>query len=80
MLACWDIFGVIMTKEVFIKSITTYAVTISGKKRAEISVDINLNKEEVIATAKEIVAKWIDGKEIIKEIFVPNKLVNFVVK
>ena len=71
---------IIAPKEVFIKSTTTYAVTISGKKRAEISVDINLNKEEVIATAKEIVAKWIDGKEIIKEIFVPNKLVNFVVK
>jgi leucyl-tRNA synthetase len=67
-------------EEVFVKSSVTYAVTISGKKRAEISVDANLGKDEVIAVAKEAATKWIDGKEMIKEIFVPNKLVNFVVK
>ena len=67
-------------EEVFVKSSVTYAITISGKKRAEISVDANLGKDEVIAVAKEAASKWIDGKEMIKEIFVPNKLVNFVVK
>ncbi len=66
--------------EVFEKSSITYAITISGKKRAEIDVDASLGKDEVIAVAKEAAAKWIDGKEIIKEIFVPNKLVNFVVR
>ncbi len=64
--------------EVFVKSSVTYAVTISGKKRAEISVDANSSKEEIIAAAKEAGAKWLEGKEIKKEIFVPNKLVNFV--
>jgi len=64
--------------EVFVKSTVTYAVTISGKKRAEIKVDSNASKEEIIAMAKEAGAKWLDGKEIKKEIFVPNKLVNFV--
>ncbi len=67
-------------EEVFVKSSITYAVTISGKKRTEISVDASLSKEEVIAVAKEAAKKWIDGKEIIKEIVVPNKLVNLVVK
>jgi len=67
-------------EEVFVKNSTTYAVTISGKKRAEIEVDSNLPKNEIIAIAKEAASKWIDGKEMIKEIFVPNKLVNFVVR
>ena len=67
-----------LKEEVFKKSTVTYAVTISGKKRAEISVDANASKDEIIALAKEAGAKWLDGKEIKKEIFVPNKLVNFV--
>ncbi len=64
--------------EVFVKSRVTYAVTISGKKRTEISVDAGLSKDDIIAVAKEAAAKWLEGKEIKKEIFVPNKLVNFV--
>ena len=67
-----------LKEEVFVKSSVTYAVTISGKKRTEISVDANLSKDEIIAAAKEAGAKWLEGKEIKKEIFVPNKLVNFV--
>ncbi len=67
-----------LKEEVFVKSTVTYAVTISGKKRAEIALDANLSKDEIIAAAKEAVAKWLEGKEIKKEIFVPNKLVNFV--
>ena len=40
------------------------------------------SKEEMLAEAKndEKVRTWIDGKTIIKEIVVPNKLVNIVVK
>ena len=34
----------------------------------------------MIARAKETVAAKIEGKEIVKEIYVPGKLVNFVVK
>jgi len=66
--------------EVFVKSTLTYAVTIMGKKRCEISVDASLDKSDIIAQAKEAGSKWLEGKEIVKEIFVPNKLVNFVVK
>jgi leucyl-tRNA synthetase len=67
-------------EEVFVKSSVTYAVTISGKKRTEISVDASLAKDDIILKAKEAAAKWLEGKEIIKEIVVPNKLVNLVVK
>ena len=66
--------------EVFVKDSITYAVTIMGKKRCEIEVDASLGKDDIISKAKEAANKWLDGKEIIKEIFVPNKLVNFVAK
>ena len=56
------------------------AITINGKKRTELEVANNLSKEEVLNLAKDRVQKWLDQKEIIKEIVVPNKLVNFVIK
>ncbi len=67
-------------EEVFNKSTQNYVITIGGKKRAEIEVDVGLSKDEIIELAKEKGVKWLEGKEIIKTIFVPNKLVNFVVK
>jgi leucyl-tRNA synthetase len=66
--------------EVFISDTKTYAVTINGKKRAEIEVSSSANKDEIISIAKEAVKQKIEDKKIIKEILVPNKLVNLVVK
>jgi leucyl-tRNA synthetase len=58
----------------------TYPVSVNGKKRAEISVSPEASKEEIMKYAKETVKKYLDGKEIIKEIFVPGRIVNIVVK
>ncbi|WP_419774630.1 leucine--tRNA ligase [Halarcobacter sp.] len=89
--ACWDLADKLFAKknfsskievkeEVFTLDSIILAVTINGKKRAEVEVAPSASKEEILASAKEIAAKWIDGKELIKEIVVPNKLVNLVVK
>lgn len=89
--ACWDLADKLFAKknfsskievkeEVFTLDSIVLAVTINGKKRAEVEVAPSTSKEEILASAKEIAAKWIDGKELIKEIVVPNKLVNLVVK
>lgn len=56
----------------------TYAISVNGKKRAEVMMPTNATKEEVINAAKSVAEKWLTN-EIKKEIFVPNKLVNFVV-
>jgi leucyl-tRNA synthetase len=56
------------------------AVTINGKKRAEISVPADASKEEILETAKKAIANQLEGKTIIKEIVVPKRLVNIVVK
>lgn len=55
------------------------AITINGKRRGEIEVANNTPKEEILLLAKDEVAKWLQDKSIIKEIVVPNKLVNFVI-
>ncbi len=66
--------------EVFVKDSITYAVSINGKRRSEIEVMADASKEEILKVAKDRGAKWLDGMEIVKEIVVPNKLVNFVIK
>ena len=57
-------------------------VQINGKLRAKINVPVDTDKDEVLALAKadEKVAAEISGKTLIKEIVVPNKIVNIVVK
>lgn len=57
-------------------------VQVNGKLRGKIEVEVGAEKDAILAQAKaeENVAKHLEDKEIVKEIFVPNKLVNIVVK
>ena len=74
-------FGELEIKEeVFVKDSINLAVTINGKKRAEFEIAANVSESEAISVAKQNVAKWLEGKEIIKEIYVKGKLVNLVIK
>lgn len=63
----------------FVSDTVFYAITVNGKKRAEINAPKDASKDDILALAKAEVGKWIEG-EIIKEVVVPNKLINFVVK
>ena len=67
-------------EEVFVKDTINLAVTVNGKKRAEFEISADASEADVLQTAKASVAKWIEGKEIIKEIYIKGKLVNLVVK
>lgn len=66
--------------EVFEQDEITIAVTINGKKRAEIEIPSDLSEAEILAKAKEQTSKWLENHAIIKEIYVKNKLVNLVIK
>ena len=66
--------------EVFTFDTIILAVTVNGKKRCEIEVAPDTSKDEVLALAKIAAAKWLGESELLKEIVVPNKLVNFVIK
>ncbi len=74
-------FGKIeIDKEALKKDEINYPIQVNGKKRAEILLPAEISKEEAIKMAKEAVKKYIEGKEVIKEIFVPKRIINFVVK
>ena len=57
-------------------------VQVNGRLRAKLAVDAAISKEDALALAKAdaSVAKDLAGKTIVKEIFVPGKLVNIAAK
>ncbi len=55
-------------------------VQVNGKNRKTISVARDIDKDSAIAAGREAVAEWVDGHDTVKEIFVPGRLVNIVVK
>ncbi|MCL2574104.1 MAG: leucine--tRNA ligase [Defluviitaleaceae bacterium] len=67
-------------KEKMAESTITIVVQMNGKLRENIQMAAEATKEEVLAAAKASVAARLEGTIIVKEIFVPGKLVNFVVK
>ena len=58
------------------------AVQVLGKLRGTIVVPVDSDQETVVAEAlkQEKVAKFTEGKQIVKVIHVKNKLVNLIVK
>jgi leucyl-tRNA synthetase len=58
------------------------AVQINGKVRGTVTTDPGQDEAAVVEAARELdnVAKHLEGKEITKVIYVPDKLLNLVVK
>ena len=56
------------------------AVQVNGKTREVVKVSKDADKDTAIAAGKEAIAKWLDGATIVKEIYVPGKIVNIVIK
>jgi leucyl-tRNA synthetase len=55
------------------------AVQVNGKARAVINIAVDADKDTVLAQAKEALGDRLSGN-IVKEIYVPGKIVNIVVK
>jgi len=74
----WPTWNEEMTKD----NEVNMGIQINGKLRGKICVSMDISKEEVLNLAKsnEKIQKWIKDKEIIKEIFIPGKLISIVVK
>ena len=56
------------------------AVQVNGKTREVVKISKDADKDTAIAAGKEAASKWLDGATIIKEIYVPGKIVNIVIK
>ena len=63
------------------ESTKEYPVSINGKLRTTLSLDINISQQEVepIVLANETVQKWLEGKAQKKIIFVKGKMINVVI-
>ncbi len=57
------------------------AVSVNGKPRGELEIPLDATEEEVIqlALSTDAYTRWVVGKSITKTIFVPNKIINFIV-
>ena len=65
-----------------VDSTVEIAVQINGKLRGTVMIPADISKDDALATVKndERFLPFIDGKTVIKEIYVPKKLVNLVIK
>ena len=55
------------------------AVQVNGKTRGTVTIASSAAKEEAIAAGKDVVKDWLQGT-IVKEIYVPGRIINIVVK
>ena len=69
-------------EELVKENIISIAIQVNGKLRTNIEIDANTEEGDVLQLAKENdrIDNYIGGKELIKEIYVPGRLINFVVK
>ena len=58
----------------------TVVLQVNGKLRDKLNVQKGLSKDVLEKMAKEKVTHWLEGKEIVKVVVVPDKLVNIVIK
>lgn len=65
-----------------VETTMTLPVQVTGKVRGELTVAKETPKDEVLAAAKQLerVAANLEGKTIVKAIYVPGKIINFVAK
>jgi len=74
----WPVFNPDWVQE----SVATIVIQVNGKLRDSLQVPMNTAQDEVEKLAFELekVQKFLEGNEVVKHIFVPNKLLNVVVK
>lgn len=57
----------------------TIPVQVNGKLRGSVAVPPNTEQLVVEAMARQLIEKWLEGKIVTKVVFVPNRLINFVI-
>ncbi|NIA01859.1 MAG: leucine--tRNA ligase [Nitrospirae bacterium] len=89
---CWEVLGKKFSvidsgwpeydKEAVIDSTVKIGIQINGKVRGEIEIGKDASQEDAISAAKALanVAKYLKEGEVVKEIYVPGRIVGFVIK
>jgi leucyl-tRNA synthetase len=73
----WPAWDAALAKE----DVIEIAVQVNGKVRNKIEVPVDVDPEDAKAQAQAVegVARYIEGKNVVKLIYVPGRLVNIVV-
>ena len=74
--ATWPSYDPVLVQEDEVNVI----VQVNGKLRGTLRLKKGKSREFVEQEAKKIALKWLDGQDGIKVVFVPDKLINFVIK
>ena len=76
--AAWPTYD----ETLLVKNDMNIVIQVLGKKRATLTVPVDITQDDLLALAKNEshVQEFIAGKEIIKVIYVPGRLMNIVVK
>lgn len=74
----WPVFNPEMVKDEIIKLV----IQINGKTRALVEAPVVISEEEAWSLVESLdsVKKWLEGKEIVRKVFVPGRLFNIIVK
>ena len=62
-----------------VQSMLTIVVQINGKTKGSFEIVVDTNEEEIREQAYNFAEKYLEGRDLQKTIYVPNKLINFVV-
>ena len=63
-----------------VEAVQEIGVQVNGKVRATVKLAIDAAKEDALVAGREAIADKLAGKQIVKEIYVPGRILNFVVK
>jgi leucyl-tRNA synthetase len=57
-------------------------IQVNGKKRGSITVIENLSEKELIDQIKDkrLISKYLDNGELVKTIYIKDRLINFIIK
>lgn len=62
-----------------LKDVMKLGIQINGKLRGVLEIDDNKTESEILDEAKKIVNNYLDNKEIKKAIYIPGKIISFVI-
>ena len=71
-----------LKQEYLVESSFTYPVSVNGKKRTEINIDLNITEDDLkkIVLENSTIQKWIEGNSFERIIYKPRQMINVVVK
>jgi len=69
-------------KKYLIKNNKLIVIQVNGKKRSTINIEDNLSEEDLIKLIKNkmIISKYLIGREVLKTVYIKDRLINFIIK